>query len=227
MNKKKEIEEEHVITEREKRAWAKSKERKSSRERPKLDRLQRIEFLKLVSQMASASTMERKLKLEPRDVAFYKRELDIESPDEARRMARNLQAESNEVYEARVLAQTKKAREAEQIANQRLDELDAKRAADKGGSSRRVDVTKIRQEDAERQRRFAAQQAELDEPKTKWELPMEEGAGSEAEQIDRFRRLIIYHGLDAVRRQHGASAVQVKWEAARLGLRINWDIVRG
>jgi len=40
MNKKKEIEEEHVITEREKRAWAKSKERKSRREPPKLDRLQ-------------------------------------------------------------------------------------------------------------------------------------------------------------------------------------------
>ncbi len=226
--KKKKEEEEHVVTEREKRAWAKGKKRTSSRERPKLDRLQRIEFLQLVARMHSAATFERQLGLEPRDVASYKKEFDVESPDEARTLAKKLQIESAEVYEARVLAQTQKAREAEAVANLRLEELEAKKAAKKAGSSRKVDSTQVRKEDAERQRRFAAQQAELEEPKKKWELPMEAGAGSRAEQIDRFRRDLIYHGVHAIQRNHGRhlTLIQIKWEAARLGLRINWDIVR-
>ena len=56
---------------------------------------------------------------------------------------------------------------------------------------------------------------------------MEEGSGSEAEQIDRFRRDLIYHGVRSVQRKHrGVTLAQLKWEAARLGLKINWDIVR-
>ena len=226
--KKREEEEEHVISEREKRAWAAGKQRSTRRERPKLDRIQRIEFLKLVASMAPAVTFERTLGLEPRDIDFYKKELDIESQDEARRLARRLRGESQETIETRIIAETKKAREAEAVANKRLDAIEAKKAVDAAKPGRKVDVNKVKQEDAERQRRFAAQQSHLEEPTTKWRLPMEEGAGSKAEQIDRFRRDLIYHGVRAVQRNYGRhlTLTQLKWEAARLGLRINWEIVR-
>ena len=226
--KKREDEEEHVISEREKRGWAAGKERSTRRERPKLDRIQRIDFLKLVASMAPAVTFERTLGLEPRDIEFYKKELDIESQDEARRLARRLQSEAHEVVEARIIAETKKAREAEVTANERLEAIEAKKAADAAKPGRKVDVNKVKQEDAERQRRFAAQQSHLEEPTKKWRLPMEEGAGSETEQVDRFRRSLIYSGVRAVQRTYGRhlTLAQIKWEAARLGLKINWDIVR-
>jgi hypothetical protein len=209
------------------KAWKAGKERQSKRVRPALSHAQKIEFLELVAQMASRSTFERRLGLNASDITFYKKELDVESQDEARRLARALRSEHDEQKEAQVLEQLAHARQAEEVAQARLNELEArKQRAEAEKPRRKVDVNKVKQEDAERQRRFAAQQADLEEPKTEWRLPIEAGQGSEQEQIDRFRREIIYHGLSFVRKKHRATNVQIKWEATRLGLKINWDIVR-
>jgi len=226
MDKKKINDEEHVITDREKRAW-KEKKKRGAKERPTLNRSQRIEFLELVAKLSSRSTFERKLGLSPSDVEHFKQEFNIESQDEARKAARRLRRDISEEREARILEETNKARDAEAVANQRLEELQAKRAqetleASEGG----VDINEIRKEDADRQRRFAEQQAELAVPKTEWRLPLESHAGSREEQIDRFRREIIYHGFTFLRRKYQATETQVKYEANRLGLKINWEIVR-
>lgn len=227
MKKKKQEEQEHVITEREKRGWKASKARKPIHKRPVLSRKERIEFLELVAQLSGRSTFERKLGLSPSDVEFYKKELNVESQDEARRLARQFKAQSVEQSEVNIQKETKKAREAEQVANKRLDTLQAnkeRKAADKKST---VNVDSVRKEDADRQRRFAEQQAGLAKPDKEWRLPMEENGGSEAEQIDRFRREIIYHGFSFLRAKYnGVSSSQVKWEAARLGMQIQWDIVR-
>jgi len=209
------------------RAWRAAKDKQTSRVRPTLDRPQRIEFLELVAQMSSRITFERKLGLNAADVEFYKREFDVESPDEARRLARSLRTAGDDEREARMLEETQKARDAEEIAQARLEALEAKKVADAASKpARKVDVNKVRQEDAERQRRFAEQQAGVEKPDRTWELPMEEGQGSRAEQIDRFRRDLVYHGLSFVRRKHGATAQQARYEAARLGIKVNWDIIR-
>lgn len=209
------------------RAWQAGKERKTTRSRPELDRVQRIEFLELVAQMASQSTFERKLGLTGADVVFYKKELDIESQDEARRLARKLRMVHDDEREANVIEQTAKAREAEQIAQARLEALEAKRATDSIEKTRKKpDINKIRQEDAERNRRFLESQAGVEKPEKDWRLPIAEGEGTETEQIDRFRRAIVYHGLSFTAKRYGATAQQIKYEAARRGLKINWDIVR-
>jgi hypothetical protein len=46
------------------------------------------------------------------------------------------------------------------------------------------------------------------------------------EQVDRFRRAITNHGYTFVRNTYGATPQQVRHEAGRLGLKINWDLVR-
>lgn len=209
------------------RAWQAGKNRKTTRVRPELDRVQRIEFLELVAQMSSRATFERKLGLSGADITFYKKELDVESPDEARRLARKLRMTNDDQREQNVIEQTAKAREAERIAQARLEALEAKRAADAAERPRnKPDINKIRQEDADRNRRFLESQAGVEKPEKDWHLPIEEGAGSEEEQVDRFRRAIVYHGLSFTAKRYGATAQQIKYEAARRGLRINWDIVR-
>lgn len=219
--------EEHAITSREQRAWQASKSRKRVKVRPTLDRLQRIEFLELVAQMSSRSVFERKLSLDLSDVEFYKQELDIESLDEARRLARKLKRQGSDEREARLLEQTQKVQEAQEIAQARLEALEAKKAADQAAKpSRKIDVNKIRQEDADRQRRFAAQQVDTKAPSKDWHLPLSEDGGSDVEQIDKFRRDIIYRGLSFVGKKYNATPSQVKFEAKRLGISVNWDIVR-
>lgn len=209
------------------REWRANKNKKSTRKRPELNHQQRIIFLEMVARMASRSEFERRLDLTPNDVIYYKKQLDVESQDEARRLARRLKTEKDSAVESRALEEMQKAQEAAEIAQARLDALEAKKAKEAAERPhRKVDINKVKHEDAERQRRFAEAQAGVAKPKQEWQLPLEEKAGTREEQIDRFRREIIYHGLSFVRRKYGATSQQVKYEAARLGLRINWDIVR-
>jgi len=223
----KEPESEHVITDRERRAWQANKKRKPAHERPELSLAQRIEFLELLAQMSSRAVFERKLGLTATDIESYKKELDVESQDEARRAARVLKNRTDDQHEAYILEQTKKAREAEAVANDRLESMMSQKAKDMLTKERTVDVNSAKADDAERQRRFAAQQAELEKPEKEWRLPIESNSGSQEEQIDRFRREIVYHGFRFVQKKYrGVTPAQIKWEAARLGLVINWDIVR-
>lgn len=215
--------EEHEVTEREKRAWQAGKKR-PARERPKLTVAQRIEFLDLVAAMASQNEFERRLNLTPGDVQHYKKQLDVETQDEARRLHRKMKRENEELREATIIAENKRVRDAETVAQQRLDEIEARRNTPRPVKT--PDVTAIKNEDAERQRRFANQQAEIDVPTKEWQLPVEGTASQRQEQIDRFRRELVYHGFSFVRKKYNATNAQIKFEAQRLGLKINWEVVR-
>jgi len=215
--------EEHKITDREKRAWQTGKKR-PARRRPSLTTAQRIEFLDLVARMAPASEFERKLNLTSGDVEFYSNELNVKSQQEARRMHRQMKHENKELIEAKAIAENKKVREAEATAQQRLDEIAARREAVR--PVKKPDVLAIKTEDAERQRRLAEQQAKTDVPAKEWQLPVEGTEAQRHEQIDRFRRELLYHGFSFVRKKYNATNAQIKFEAQRLGLKINWEVVR-
>ena len=220
--------EERAISDREQRAWQANKNRQQTRVRPTLDRLQRIEFLELVAQMSSRSVFERKLSLSAADIEFYKKDMNIESPEEARRLAKQFQRQGDDEREARLLEQAQQIRQAEEVAQARLEALEAKRAAEDLTKKRpKPDGNKVRQEDAERQRRFEEQQENVELAAAKeWYLPLEANSGTRADQIDRFRREIIYRGLSFVNKKYNTTTNQIKIEAQRLGLSINWDIVR-
>jgi hypothetical protein len=195
--------------------------------RPTLTKAQRIEFLKMVSRLANHSMFERKLGLTISDVEFYKKEFNIESQEDARRAYRKLEAD---ILDDTQLEEIQKARDAEKIANQRLQEMERQRAKEAAEAVQILDPNAIRAEDAERQRRFALQQKQEQEqhmPKAEiWQLPLE---GSDVEKlaaIERFRKDIQYQGMQFCVKKFGATAADIKAEANRLGLKIHWDTIR-
>lgn len=203
----------------------------SKRERPKLSMKQRIEFLKLVAQLSSNSTFERKLDLDASDVEFYKKQLNIESQDDARRLYKRLEIEQFEGSEEKINSETSKARDAEEVANKRLKELEAKRVAEKREKAVGIpNVNAIRQEDADRQLRFdeeqRAQEAEVLARVEEWHLPLDVPETDKKGIVDRFRRDIENNGFTFCLNKYQASPAQLKAEAVRLKLRINWDNVK-
>lgn len=223
-------EEEHKITEREMRAW-KDGAKTRKRERPTLTMKQRIEFLKLVAQLATTSTFERKLGLSANDVAFYKKEFDIESQDDARRLYKRLEIEQIEGREEMIISETTKARAAEEVANLRLKELELRRATEKREKiTQAPNANQVRQEDAERQRRFVSEQkAKTDEALSKvevWMLPISGTEPDKRAMIERFRKDIEYCGMTFCVNKYHVQPIQIKAEAARLGIRINWDRIK-
>jgi hypothetical protein len=212
--------------ERDAKIWQDQKKRPKT-PRKELTLAERIKFVELVSQLATPGTFERHLGLAPNDVQHYKRILDIESQDEARRLLRNLRKDDADKNEARVIEQVSRVREAEAIANERLKELAARKQAQAEVEPKpKPNITLVRKEDAERQRRFEASEKAKEQEATKkvgsvWRLPIDDN-----ESVNRFRREIVNHGLSFCFKKYGATANQIKAEAERLKLKINWDIVR-
>lgn len=185
---------------------------------------ERIKFLELFARMAPDAEYERTLELQPRDISRYCEMLDVVSPNEARRLAKRLKTEHEESREARIVAAQNQLRQAEAVAQQRLAELERKRQATK--PVKKADTNAVREEDAKRQRRWAQEQEQATVPAEPWELSLEGTEAQRQETIDRFRREIVYRGMNFVRNKYDASPSQIKNEAARLGLKINWEIVR-
>ena len=223
-------EKDHEITDREKRAWKEgAKTRKKVR--PVLTMPQRIEFLKLLAQLSSNSTFERRLGLDLNDVEFYKKQFDVENQDDARRLYKRLEIEQIEGREEMIISETSKARSAEEIANLKLKELELRRTIEKREKAVGTpDANKVRAEDAERQRRFdGEQQAQQTEALSKcepWFLPLEGSDADRRGMIERFRKDIEYCGMTFCLNKYHASPIQIKAEAARLNIRINWDRIK-
>lgn len=215
--------------ERDAKIWQDQKKRPKT-PRKELTIAQKIKFLELVSQLATSISFERHLGLSSNDVEYHKKAMKIESQEEARQMLRKLRKQDADKNEARVIEQIAKVREAEAVAQERLLELEARKKSSVEPKPK-PDVTTVRKEDAERQRRF--EESEKDRQKDAafrkalqngghiWHLPVET-----SESVDRFKREIVNHGFAFLHKKYGATAAQVKAEAERLGLKINWDIVR-
>lgn len=193
------------------------------KERPNLTMAQRIKFLELFIKMAGPSTFERVLELDQNDVAHYKKMLDVESPDEARVLLRKLKRSNHEAQEARIMEQTKRVREAQEVANRRLAELESRRTEK---PVKIHDTNAIKQEDAERQRRWQASQDKVSVPSKEWRLILAGSQTQRDETLDRFRRDIVNRGIAFCRKKYDATEKQLRFEANRLKLDIDWDTVR-
>lgn len=217
----KEKKEDHEITEREKRAYQRTKKRAIPSARPKLTHEQQLEFLDLIAKLASPVVFKRRLNLSTIDIQFYKRELNVESQEEARLLRKRMERGATAKREAEVMKNIKDQRAAEAVAQKRLEELEQKRAERAATSkTERRDMLQIRLEDAARKQRFNKQQAAV--PASAWRLPLERHR-SEAEQIEQFRRDLQYRGVSFCRDRYGVKLSDLKSEASRLGIKINWD----
>lgn len=213
------------ISERAKRAYQRNKKLPTRSGRPELTHEQKLEFLSLVAQLASPVIFKRKLNLNANDIEFYKKQLKVESQDEARRMRIRLERNITVDREAEIAESIRQQRAAEKLAQQRLEELEQKRA-ERALAARKPkrDPLTVKLEDAERQRRFNKQEvAAL--PKSKWRLPLERHR-SETDQIEQFRRDLQYRGVSFCKSRYGVKLADLKAEAARLGLKINWETIK-
>jgi thiol:disulfide interchange protein len=218
---------EHQITDREKRAWQASKERQPVAH-PELTREQIKRFAQLVAELRSPVYFERDLGLNRAGVEFYKRKLNIDSQDEARGLLRKMNREDEEAENTLRAENTAKQREAERVAQQRLDELEAAKAAEQAEAierkKREVDPNRVKQEDAERQKRFEKQQEEKLAATTSvdtWRLN-----ATNQDQVQLFKWDLEERGWTFCIEKYGASSQELKAEAIRLGLKINWDVVK-
>lgn len=213
------------ISERSKRAYQRNKKLSTRSARPELTHEQKLEFLSLVSQLASPVIFKRKMNLSANDVEFYKKQLKVESQDDARRLRTRLARNITADREAEIAENVRQQRAAEKLAQQRLEELEEQRAARALANAKpKRDPLVVKQEDTERQRRFSKQQAEA-QPNSKWRLPLERHR-SQSEQIEQFRRDLQYRGVTFCKSRYGVKLSDLKAEAARLGLKINWETIK-
>lgn len=222
----------HDITEREKQAWQAGKNIKRT-PRPELNTKQKERFLKLIAELASPILFERELGLSPADIDFYKNELSIETQDDARRVLRRLTTDTEEIVQARVRDNIQQQRAAEAVAQQRLDQIEKKKISDsaskRAANRAAINPDAVRQEDAKRQERFVESQekaAASAAAMSDWRLELDGRASFDAERISAFKHDIIQHGLNFCIQKYGATARELKAEATRLGIKIDWDLVR-
>jgi len=224
---KKEIlrgQEDHEITEREARAYQAKKTRQPQARR-ELDRAETKLFLSLVSQMASSVDFETKLSMKRGEVEYYKGVLDIEDYTEARKLLAQMDLEDARAADDQIENNRRQAREAEAAAQARLDEYEREKAAirHERAQNQQLDPSAIADEDARRQREFDAAQAAA-APESEWRLPESNGP-LRNDILRRFQHELEQQGWNFCKTKYGVGASDLKAEAARLGLKVNWDIV--
>lgn len=214
----------HEITEREVRAYRIKKDQRPAG-RKTLPRDEVKLFLRLVSEMASSTEFETKLTMNRADIDYYKREMDLEDPGEARRLLRDMDIEDVRAQDDRIEENRLQAREAEEVANVKLKEYGVNELKErtKRAKQQQLDPSVVADADAERQRLFAVR-ALMDVPVTEWRLPEVDGP-LRSDIIRRFQHELTQQGWNFCRIKYGCTSTDLKSEAGRLKLRINWDLV--
>lgn len=215
---------EREITEREARAYRANKDRTAS-PRKELPRDEAKLFLRLVGEMSSSADFEIKLGMSRADVDFYKKSFDVEDYSEARSVLQRMDLEDARALDDKREDNRQQAREAEAAAQERLDAYEAQQNADRliRAENQQLDPAAIADEDARRQREFVASQ-EVDVPSTDWLLPESDGP-LRGDILRRFQHELGQQGVSFCRTKYGCTAADLKSEAKRLGVRINWDTV--
>ncbi len=221
-------EQDHVITDAEKENWQRGKNRKRAKPED-LTRSQKLLFVQLVARDSNSGVFERKLNLSRRDVNYFKTQYDILTTEDARRLLRKLQVEEERREEEELSRERKNAAEAQRVAQAKLEELEKSKEQKREESRQRraeemaAKKGEFKKEDAKRQREFAEEQDKA-KVETEWRLPITSRDGEE-EKI-RFSNDISYRGLKFTKQKYGITEADIRSEAARLGLRIRWDLVR-
>jgi len=221
-------EEDHVISQAEIDNWQRGREQKRIEPADFNSDDLRV-FVQLASRDASSGEFETKLGLSRRDVNFHRVKLGIHTTEEARRMLRQIDEEIERVEAEELNAQRAAAHEARLLAEKRLKDMEAAKAADleaqrvERAATLQQDQIFFKEEDAKRQRNFQKEQSKS-KHNTDWRLPIESRNGEE-EKV-RFSNDIVYRGMRFTREKYQVTDADIQSEAARLGLTIRWELVR-
>jgi hypothetical protein len=141
--------------------------------------------------------------------------------------------DTDEVVQARVRDNIQQQRAAEAVAQERLDQFEKQKVQDSATKRAKnratINPDAVRQEDADRQERFVESQEKAAAGKaamSDWRLELDGRKSFDDERISAFKHDIIQHGLNFCIQKYGATARELKAETTRLGIKIDWDLVR-
>jgi pyruvate/2-oxoglutarate dehydrogenase complex dihydrolipoamide acyltransferase (E2) component len=133
-----------------------------------------------------------------------------------------MENEDETLEQKEVIARIQESREAEAIANQRLEDIALQQIE---REPVRFDKEALRKEDKERQQRLSEQENKVTQV-SRWRLPLSGRPQTREEELVRFRNDIQRRGLAFTASKHACEKKDVRAEAIRLGLKIDWDRVR-
>jgi hypothetical protein len=181
--------------------------------RPRLNETQERKFYELVARMASSVDFQMELGLDLRDVQYYMRSLQIGNADDARLRLRAVE-KSKPVRKPRI---TKEIED----KNKRLQEQVTK-AMEKKERAKKPDLKEVRRKEREAQARLDKKNKQS---VSEWRLPnLSNNEEVNKALINTFEN-DIKKGLQFCKKKYNATNKDIKAEAARLNLVINWDMI--
>jgi hypothetical protein len=176
-------------------------------------------FIKMCSEDRGSGDFEIYLGLSRNEVSRIKGSLGISSPADAKDLLKDvvvLEEKEEELHRIERQAILTQEREA---AQKRLDEANLRRQEEKLTRKKRVlSVTKVKNQDKKRQEKFDKQNAKKEVKQKAWKLPAEIDS-------DRFKRDLMTRGIRFICDQYQITRNDIMNEAARLKLKINFDLV--
>ncbi len=188
-----------------------------------LDKTQFNKFLQLIAEARNSGDFEIYLGLNRREIELLKRQLNIDSSEDARKMLQNVAEYEKKYQEIQLDEQRKIALTARLAAEKRLKEFELQKQTEKEKrialAKKVLNVSKIKKQDSARQKKFAAsQQPKLQKEQSAWHL-------SDEDTPEQFQQLLVSRGWGFIRDKYGISNQDIKNEVLRLKLKVNFDLI--
>ena len=214
--------EEHVITDREKDNYQRSKDRQPIEKIPKLTAGKLRVFLELVVRSASSTEFNVKLGMNRRQTGLLKAALKIESSDDARRILAQDEHFNEANKETMILQEIQSARQARAEAEVRLKDRERRMAKERKERTKAVrdaiDRDGIKKAERAAQKRLDA--SEVDKiPATDWDLDAEEAAMLHQDLTTKGWRFVM-DKYDDINRADIKAAIKAA------GFKVDYDLVR-
>jgi hypothetical protein len=211
--------EEYVVTDRDKRLYRANKERRRTSARELTEEETNL-FLTIVAEHRGSGELEVKLGLSRADAEEIKARLGIDLPQDARsllnrRAEENIERTEAEMQKRRLAA---KAEQRERQARQNAMD-DQSRVLKVDDGNLQMSSQQAKSEWREREKRASREQVKAEE--SAWRLPR----GEEFEIVDRFKTDILIRGMRFCVDKYGIEAKDIRAEAERLGLGIDWSLI--
>ncbi len=195
-----------------------------TRQRPQLSREQMRQFLTFVAEARGTGDFELHLGLDRVDIAWLKDRLGVDSSADAKEFLKDFE-DDDRMRELEAENRRAAAARGRQAQEQRLDARAARKQLEQDARRSKVkdllDPDKLKREDKERQARHAARsEPVIEEKEDAWRLNEDDC------NPEQFKTCITHYGMRFTRDRFGITNEDIKREAARLGLRIDWELVR-
>jgi len=177
-------------------------------------------FIKYCAEDRNSGEFEVYLGLSRNEVTRIKASLGIQSPSDAKTLLNDVIVLEEKEEALRAIERQAILVQEREAAQKRLDEANLRRQEEKLARKKKVlSVTKVKNQDKKRQEKFDKQNANKKEVNPKaWKLPI-------GVEIDKFRRDVMSRGIRFICDQYGITKTDIMNEAARLKLKINFDLV--